>query len=514
FRQQVNTTHVNELQYEQDHHDWLGEIFGCYQNEPGVQDIGSVETREGRLLTFPNILQHQVAPFKLSDSTKPGHRKILALFLVDPNIKVISTAHVPCQRKDWWKEEALKKQVSPIGAVGLGQLPVELQTQIFDDVEGFPLDMKEAKELRLELMQERKAYVAAQDSSFQFNEITSYINNLHPDERDIYRVIEKIIDASNPLWDLTLSPLQAQYPRFPPRRVLFEGCEYDPDPENGPETEGPQQLPDEDDEEFWDRRQEWIESIRRVVRPEPGDFKPRETPSLNIREKYGKTGLQIIIKFANIVLTPEKPFYGGGSWHVEGRLNEHIVATSLYYYSSENITPSSLNFRQQSNVDDAHNMDYEQEHHDWLEVIFGCENEEPGVQEIGGVDTREGRLLTFPNILQHRVGAFKLADPTKPGHRKILALFLVDPNIKIISTAHVPCQRKDWWKEVALEQESTGLGQLPVELQNHIFDEVEGFPLGMDEAQALRLELMEERKAYVQVQDATFQQYTFSLCEH
>ncbi|PPQ76533.1 hypothetical protein CVT24_010932 [Panaeolus cyanescens] len=320
--------------------------------------------------------------------------------------------------------------------------------------------------------------------------ITSYINNLHPDEKDIYRLVEKIIDASIPLWDLTLSPLQAQHPRFPPRRVLFEGCEYDPDPENGPETEGPQQLPDEDEEEFWDRRQEWIEATRQVVRPEPGDFRPRETPSLNIREKYGRTGLQIIIKFANIVLTPEKPSYGGGSWHVEGQLRP------LYYYSSENITPSSLNF-----------------------LIFGCENEEPGVQEIGGVDTREGRLLTFPNNLQHRVGAFKLADPTKPGHRKILALFLVDPNIKIISTAHVPCQRKDWWKEVALRQESlseniTGLGQLPVELQNHIFDEVEGFPLGMDEAKALRLELMEERKAYVQVQDATFQQNTFSLCEH
>jgi hypothetical protein len=28
--------------------------------------------------------------------------------------------------------------------------------------------------------------------------------------------------------------------------------------------------------------------------------------------------LQVIIKLANIVLTPDKPSYAGGKWHVEG----------------------------------------------------------------------------------------------------------------------------------------------------------------------------------------------------
>ena len=83
-------------------------------------------------------------------------------------------------------------------------------------------------------------------------------------------------------------------------------------------------------------------------------------------------------------------------------------------------------------------MSYPQNHFEWLSEVFGCENEGPTVQEIGSVETREARLLTFPNVLQHRVSPFKLADPTKPGHRKIVALFLVDPNIKVISTAHVP----------------------------------------------------------------------------
>jgi hypothetical protein len=51
------------------------------------------------------------------------------------------------------------------------------------------------------------------------------------------------------------------------------------------------------------------------------------------------------------------------------------------------------------------------------------------VQTIGNVECREDRLIRFPNTLQHLVGPFELEDPTKPGHRKILALFLVDPNV-------------------------------------------------------------------------------------
>lgn len=39
----------------------------------------------------------------------------------------------------------------------------------------------------------------------------------------------------------------------------------------------------------------------------------------------GKT-MQIIVKLANIMLTPEKPAYGGGTWHVEGRHNAIYMA--------------------------------------------------------------------------------------------------------------------------------------------------------------------------------------------
>ena len=84
---------------------------------------------------------------------------------------------------------------------------------------------------------------------------------------------------------------------------------------------------------------------------------------------------------------------------------------------------------------------------------------------------REGRLLTFPNILQHQVQPFSLVDPSKPSHRKILALFLVDPHLKVLSTANVPCQQRDWWRE-HIEELGTGLDRLPLELRDEVFDGV------------------------------------------
>ncbi len=47
---------------------------------------------------------------------------------------------------------------------------------------------------------------------------------------------------------------------------------------------------------------------------------------------------QVIVKLANIILTPSNPEYKGESWHVEGMQNEHIVASGMYYYDSHNVS--------------------------------------------------------------------------------------------------------------------------------------------------------------------------------
>lgn len=100
-----------------------------------------------------------------------------------------------------------------------------------------------------------------------------------------------------------------------------------------------------------------------------------------------------------------------------------------------------------------------------------------------------GRLLTFPNTLQHRVSPFSLADRSKPGHRKILALFLIDPSRRVISTANVPPQREDWCNDWAAATNDVLNNRLPRELQAMVRENPEFPPMTMDEAKAYRVNL-------------------------
>jgi hypothetical protein len=118
-------------------------------------------------------------------------------------------------------------------------------------------------------------------------------------------------------------------------------------------------------------------------------------------------------------------------------------------------------------------------------------NEETNEQDIGAVSTKQGRLLCFPNTVQHRVESFKLADPTKPGHRKILAMFLVDPHIPTLSTANVPPQRKDWWAEEVVK--IGPFARLPLEIFQRIVESIQDDPLSWEEAVEVREKLMKER---------------------
>jgi Protein of unknown function (DUF4246) len=343
--------------------------------------------------------------------------------------------------------------------------------------------------------------------------IISYINNLHPHcHKDLYCVIEDIIAAAIPLWNETLlaHERQARSPRIPYTQVV-----YDPDPETLP------------DKLVWDGTNDqeysaWLDNARKngLVHPEPEEFRPpkkTEAQSLPFVERYSSSGLQVIVKLATIELSPSNPRYSGGVWHVEGQLNEHICATALYYYDSENITESRLGFRQLSDIDAyfgsglVPDIQYEQNDSTFLEPIFGCVDREAAIQEVGSVLCKEGRLLTFPNTLQHRVLPFELADKSKPGHRKILALFLVDPNLHIISTASVPPQRRDWFLEQA--GLDGGIGGLTEDLFERVLGTID-FPLSMEQAHAFRLELMEERKSF-EISNSTALEYiVISLCEH
>jgi hypothetical protein len=108
---------------------------------------------------------------------------------------------------------------------------------------------------------------------------------------------------------------------------------------------------------------------------------------------------------ASIELTPEKPDFPVGGWHIEGQLNESICGTALYYLDSDNVTDTSLSFRMQTrqdlkDIDEDYNVGQDSCH--WMERAFGTclqSNNCPCLQNYGNVRTREGRLLAFPNVL-------------------------------------------------------------------------------------------------------------------
>ncbi|KAJ5175857.1 uncharacterized protein N7482_001734 [Penicillium canariense] len=342
--------------------------------------------------------------------------------------------------------------------------------------------------------------------------IVSYINNLHPVEhRRLYEIVEKIISQTIPIWNQTLA-----YRPFNQRRIQYQSVDYEDDGEDEPHMGD-----DEDDEEYYERSTAWWKA-RRIIQPEPEEFKPPNFDRSNLvdlQEGFSKQGLQVIVKLANIELTTDKPEYAGGSWHIEGQLNERICATAIYYYDSQNITQSTLAFRQRSG-DDFQDVQYEQEQHGFLQAVYGFGEEVEGngttnvTQDLGSVVCQEGRLLTFPNVVQHRVLPFSLKDRTKPGHRKILALFLIDPHRRIISSANVPPQQEEWGRKRRELVDNLLSQNLPPELQNMVKQDLPSVSISMDEAKSHRLELMEERSVKAEANNSAFETGDFSLCEH
>jgi hypothetical protein len=84
------------------------------------------------------------------------------------------------------------------------------------------------------------------------------------------------------------------------------------------------EVDDEDYDEYYGRSiAEWKET-RKPVHPsvpefEDIDYAQRDTARL--AQKFKKTGLQVIVKMTSIELTPEKPEFTAGEWHVSNKCN-------------------------------------------------------------------------------------------------------------------------------------------------------------------------------------------------
>lgn len=307
----------------------------------------------------------------------------------------------------------------------------------------------------------------------------SYINNVHPEtHHELASVLPDLFSRMRPLLENVLTDLR--HPR--PLRI-----EADPYGWYDSEPEHPDKSDYSDDGAYAEALRAWEEAEddwwqnRRPVIPDAPAFTPPELPGESARVDLRGRRLQVIVKLATIHLTPDKPEYPGGSWHVEGMLNERIVSTGIYYWDSENITESRLSFR--AALDDPN---YEQNDDNGLREVYGLEDEDALNQTLGSASTPAGRCLAFPNILQHRVGSFRLADSARPGYRKILAFFLVDPSEKIVSTSDVPPQQP--WSETST--------------------------MTLEQANEFREQLMQERKFFVDEHNEQLYEREFSLCEH
>ncbi|GGW98662.1 hypothetical protein GCM10010297_20580 [Streptomyces malachitofuscus] len=307
----------------------------------------------------------------------------------------------------------------------------------------------------------------------------SYVNNVHPEKHGaLASVLPEVFARFRPLLENVLTDLR--HPR--PLRIDADPYGwYDSKPQR------PDASSYDDDEAYKEALREWDTALddwwenRRPTVPDAPEFTSPELPEGAARVDLRGRGLQVIVKLATIRLTPEQPEYPGGSWHVEGMLNERIVSTGIYYWDSENITESRLAFRVA--LDDP---DYEQNDENGLREVYGLEDEDALNQHLGAASTPAGRCLAFPNILQHRVSSFRLQDPTRPGHRKILAFFLVDPSEKIVSTSDVPPQQP--WSATTT--------------------------MTLEQAKAYREQLMQERKFFVDEHNEQLYEREFSLCEH
>ena len=132
-----------------------------------LQDVGDVVSKTHRCVAFPNLYQHQVQPFHPEDPTRPGHRKILVFFLVDPTQRVPSATGVAPQQREWVAEAMHNADANSASR----RLPVEI-TIISEENDG-TMTRREAEEYREKLMAERTVFT--ENTEDYFGVVRTYI---------------------------------------------------------------------------------------------------------------------------------------------------------------------------------------------------------------------------------------------------------------------------------------------------------------------------------------------------
>jgi len=136
------------------------------RSTPCVQDVGDVITKTHRCVAFPNLYQHKVQPFHLEDLTKPGRRKILVFFLVDPTQRILSATDVAPQQREWVTDAM--RDAGPNSQ--FAKLPIEVIKMISNENDA-PMTRAEAEEYRGGLISERVVSVKRNDRTAYFRAV-------------------------------------------------------------------------------------------------------------------------------------------------------------------------------------------------------------------------------------------------------------------------------------------------------------------------------------------------------
>ena len=153
-----------------------------------------------------------------------------------------------------------------------------------------------------------------------------YINNIHPTRhKELYSVIPEILQRALPMLERVLSDLRQ--PLLPMRIKTSVG----PGPGDDKlvnciwKCGAPYPCPSSE-AEFYRVQYESQYALHRIRPPDAKGNYDGDLQVLNNRISLKGRTLQIFVKLANIMLTPERPEYPGGKWHVEGPQSSFVPA--------------------------------------------------------------------------------------------------------------------------------------------------------------------------------------------
>ncbi|KZT08812.1 uncharacterized protein LAESUDRAFT_648772 [Laetiporus sulphureus 93-53] len=327
----------------------------------------------------------------------------------------------------------------------------------------------------------------------------SYIVNVDPHNTALYTDLEVLVARCVPLFEHVLTDLHRTNALQLRVRAMDTDIAWD-------EPDEPYRSDDEDNRLVFERELRNWALQRPAKMPDvprtgyPGDLERRQT----VVSLRGKT-IKAIVRVTEIRLRPGGPEFGSTPWHVEGMLNEHIVACTIYCAAMTNITPPSLEFR--TSVTSPRNFPPGDANTTFL--TWGLGNLSPCNQRLGHVPLCPRRAIAWPNVYQHRLTPARLLDSGAPGSLTLISVALLDPELgdsSVISnsvwglpptTDRVPPQEKAWIARAAWEALRS---RLPVELIEQIVHKVEGL-LTVEDAEARARVVREERERFWEMLD-------------